>query len=47
VIFYSEQNTQVREMISAILAGYAWDTNNPFVAQSERRLNVLAQLCQN
>jgi hypothetical protein len=34
-------------MISAILAGYAWDKNNPFVAQSERRLNVLAQLCQN
>lgn len=47
VIFYSEQNSQVREMISAILAGYAWDKNNPFVAQSERRLNVLAQLCQN
>lgn len=46
VIFHTEQNKQVREMISAILAGYAWDTSNPFVAQSERRLNVLAQLCR-
>ena len=46
VIFYSEQNQQVREMISAILAGYAWDLDNPFVKQSERRLNTLVELCR-
>lgn len=46
VIFYTEQNHQVREMISAILAGYAWDTDNPFVKQSERRLTTLVALCQ-
>ncbi len=46
VIFYPHQGQEVRRMISAILAGYAWDDENPYVAQSERRLNVLAQLCQ-
>ncbi len=46
VIFYPQQNEQVTAMISAILAGYAWDTDNPYVAQSERRLAVLAQLCR-
>jgi hypothetical protein len=33
-------------MISSILAGYAWDGRNPYVAEPERRLNVLSQLCQ-
>jgi len=33
-------------MVSAILAGYAWDTDNPFVAQPKRRLAALAQLCR-
>lgn len=32
-------------MICAILAGYAWDTHNPFVAQSQRRLAVVAAIC--
>lgn len=45
VIFYPEQQEQVKDMISAILAGYAWDTANPYVKESERRLNVLAELC--
>ncbi|KPM77359.1 MULTISPECIES: NAD(P)/FAD-dependent oxidoreductase [Pseudoalteromonas] len=46
VIFYSEKNQQVREMISAILAGYAWDLQNPFVKQSNKRLNTLVELCR-
>ena len=29
-------------MISSILAGYAWDTANPFVEKSKRRLEALA-----
>lgn len=45
VIFYPEQQQQVKEMVSSILAGYAWDTQNPYVQESERRLNVLAELC--
>ncbi|MCQ8880402.1 tryptophan 7-halogenase [Pseudoalteromonas shioyasakiensis] len=46
VIFYSEKNQQIREMISAILAGYAWDLQNPFVKQSNKRLNTLVELCR-
>lgn len=45
VVFYHTQDDQVRSMISSILAGYAWDEENPYVAQSERRLGVLAELC--
>lgn len=41
----SEQmNPDIRRMISSILAGYAWDRNNPYVAKSERRLNALAEV---
>jgi hypothetical protein len=32
-------------MISSILAGYAWDQGNPYVAQAKRRLSVLEELC--
>jgi hypothetical protein len=32
-------------MIASILAGYAWDTDNPYVAQPKRRLDVLEALC--
>ncbi|WP_088332637.1 NAD(P)/FAD-dependent oxidoreductase [Lacimicrobium sp. SS2-24] len=46
VIFYQQQDDRVRRMISAILAGYAWDESNPYVAQSERRLDTLVRLCQ-
>lgn len=46
VIFHNAQDPSIRRMISSILAGYAWDTTNPYVAQSERRLNVLAELCK-
>ncbi|WP_423198732.1 MULTISPECIES: NAD(P)/FAD-dependent oxidoreductase [unclassified Cupriavidus] len=45
VIFHPHATPEIRRMISAILAGYAWDTDNPFVAESRRRLGVLEQLC--
>ncbi|MEN7527342.1 NAD(P)/FAD-dependent oxidoreductase [Cupriavidus sp. DL-D2] len=45
VIFHAEGEPEIRKMISSILAGYAWDRGNPFVAESKRRLNVLEQLC--
>jgi len=44
VIFYQNPNPRIKQMISAILAGYAWDTNNPYVKQSEQRLSTLAAL---
>lgn len=46
IIFHDKHDESIRKMISSILAGYAWDENNPFVAQSERRLNVLKEYCQ-
>ncbi|MCE9667095.1 tryptophan 7-halogenase [Myxococcus stipitatus] len=45
VIFHPSPSPEVRAMISSILAGYAWDTNNPYVADSKRRLAVLEKLC--
>ncbi|ANB19378.1 NAD(P)/FAD-dependent oxidoreductase [Dokdonella koreensis] len=44
VIFHPNQSAEVRRMISAILAGYAWDRSNPYVAEP-RRLKTLEQLC--
>ncbi|WP_037588436.1 NAD(P)/FAD-dependent oxidoreductase [Stenoxybacter acetivorans] len=47
VIYAPEEkvNPEIRRMISAILAGYAWDENNPYVTKSDRRLAVLAEIC--
>ena len=47
VVFYENAQPEIRRMISSILAGYAWDTNNPYVAEPQRRLNALAALCAN
>ena len=38
VVFSAHQQTHIREMLSSILAGYAWDTRNPFVQNSKKRL---------
>ncbi len=45
VIYSKNIEPDIRRMLSAILAGYAWDTNNPYVAKSDRRLQALAQVC--
>ncbi len=44
IIFHENQSADVRRMICSILAGYAWDKKNPYVAEN-RRLAVLEQLC--
>lgn len=46
IIFAKKQSPEIREMICSILAGYAWDTANPYVKESERRMNTLAELCK-
>lgn len=46
VIFFSDDDTDVKPMICSILAGYAWDENNPYVKNTKRRLSVLAEICQ-
>ncbi|MET0847649.1 MAG: NAD(P)/FAD-dependent oxidoreductase [Pseudomonas sp.] len=45
VIFHPGSSPDIRRMISAILAGYAWDERNPFVSEPKRRLRVLSELC--
>lgn len=45
IIHYESAPENIRAMVCSILAGYAWDTTNPFVQQTERRLNTLGQLC--
>lgn len=45
ILFAKTQPPGIRRMICAILAGYAWDETNPFVAEPERRLETVAKLC--
>lgn len=45
VIFFAKANPHIRRMICSILAGYAWDLDNPYVAEPQRRLSVLSELC--
>ncbi|NUT85759.1 FAD-dependent oxidoreductase [Pseudomonas corrugata] len=45
VIFYTEGSSDIRRMISSILAGYAWDQRNPFVSEPKRRLRMLSEIC--
>lgn len=46
IMFAKSQPQRIRRMICSILAGYAWDESNPFVADPERRLDTVAQLCK-
>jgi flavin-dependent dehydrogenase len=45
IIFHENQQPEIKRMISAILAGYAWDLTNPFVKETPRRLAALEALC--
>ena len=45
VIYHPASSPEIRAMISSILAGYAWDLRNPFVAEPKRRLRTLAEIC--
>ncbi|MEP7730166.1 NAD(P)/FAD-dependent oxidoreductase [Marinomonas primoryensis] len=45
VIFAEDKSTQIKKMISSVLAGYAWDKKNPYV-KDPNRLKVLAELCR-
>ena len=45
IIFHRRHTPDIRRMIASILAGYAWDNANPYVAQARRRLSVLEELC--
>ncbi|HTB23027.1 MAG TPA: NAD(P)/FAD-dependent oxidoreductase [bacterium] len=44
IIFHGKHDPHIRRMICSILAGYAWDPLNPYVADP-RRLRTLAGIC--
>jgi len=46
VVFYGQQQSNIKQMICSILAGYVWDESNPYVKNSRPRLNTLAELCR-
>ena len=47
VIFFPRQTPNIRRMICSVLAGYAWDRDNPYTGpQSGRRLRTLAEICK-
>jgi flavin-dependent dehydrogenase len=46
VIFFQKEDNDVKSMICSILAGYAWDQENPYVNKTERRLSALVDICR-
>lgn len=46
IIYAERQEPAIKQMICSVLAGYAWDTNNPYVQDSRRKLSVLANVCR-
>jgi len=46
IIFYQQASDDVRAMVCSILAGYAWDDENPYVSKTQRRMDVLAEICK-
>ena len=46
VVFFGQQQANIKQMICSILAGYVWDEKNPYVKNSRARLKTLAELCR-
>lgn len=46
VIYAEQADENIERMISSILAGYAWDTKNPYVNKPKQRLKTLAAICK-
>mgnify|MGYP000076594063 CR=1 FL=1 len=46
VVFFQSDDSEIKPMITSILAGYAWDETNPFVKSSRRGMRMLAKLCE-
>lgn len=44
LFFHQPENPQVKEQICAVLAGYVWDENNPFVKKHDRAIKSMAHL---
>jgi hypothetical protein len=46
IFFADEPNLDVKNMICSVLAGYVWDTSNPYVKDHKTALQKLARLIQ-
>ncbi len=46
IFFAAQSNSGIMRQICSVLAGYVWDKSNPYVAQPERALPLLAQIVQ-
>lgn len=44
IFFASQKSPAIMEQICSVLAGYVWDKSNPYVAQPERALALLAKI---
>ncbi len=48
IFFYQPQDARVHRYVCSVLAGYAWDHDNPYTGPNAlRRLNALAHSCRN
>lgn len=46
IFFAPNRNPAIMKQICSVLAGYVWDLENPYVAQAERALPLLAKVIQ-
>lgn len=46
IFFAPQPNPNIMRQICSVLAGYVWDKNNPYVAQADRALPLLAKVIQ-
>lgn len=46
VIFNNKDQPKIKKMISSVLAGYAWDLENPYVKNARLKFDALATLCR-
>ncbi len=44
VVFFENAHPEIKKKISSILAGYAWDISNPYVANPQKRLSTLVEI---
>lgn len=47
VIYTKRKEHSITRQISSVLAGYAWDMENPFVTKSDKALSALYEICKN
>jgi flavin-dependent dehydrogenase len=46
IFFADNQDPQIKSMICSVLAGYVWDTNNPYVKNHQHALHKLARIIE-